>query len=124
MSRSQSRRSVSLVREDHAELAAFCEQRRIPISQAVSQAIRALLAGKLPLAPARPMLEVMAETCARRGLPVYQQPRVSLHVPAISGTCGGCAARSEALIPTRIGGALYRLCHRCHHGGELCSSAL
>lgn len=124
MSRAQSRRSVSLVREDHAELAAFCEERRIPISQAVSQAIRALLAGKLPLLPARPMLEVMAETCARRGLPVYQRPRVTLNVPAISGTCGSCARTAAALIPTRIDGVLYRLCHRCHHGGELCSNVL
>lgn len=116
MAATQSRRSVSLVREDHTELQRFCAARRIPISQAVSQAVRALLGGRLELEPARPMLEVMAATCARRGLPLPWRPPVVLTVPAVAGTCASCTDPSPRLIPSRLEaeGPPHWLCERCH----------
>lgn len=66
MAKVQSRKTVSITREDHADLEALCKAHGVPVSQATTQAVRALLDGRLPLEPAKSMHRVTAETYQRR----------------------------------------------------------
>lgn len=52
MSKRQTRAAVSLTRELSVELKAFADEHRIPAAQIVAQGIRAVIDGRIPLAPA------------------------------------------------------------------------
>lgn len=112
MARRQSRRTISLQRELYDQLCALADCESIPLSQLVGQAIAALLAGAVPLQPARSVAELGAETLARRAA---AQASVTPPRPPI-GTCANCAGVTLPVIPTQLvaGGPTYQICTRCN----------
>jgi hypothetical protein len=140
MAKKQTRRSLGVGREEFERFRAFCKEHKIPMSQAASQAIAAVLDGHVGLAPAKPVTQVCAETKMRRGQPLAPEQAAlvapTLRVQGLRGTCAICADEHELLIPTRLelGGPTYRICPGCHgevpgfrperpEGGEVRSAA-
>lgn len=112
MARQQSRRSISIQRELYDQLGALAEREHIPLSQLVGQAIAALLAGAVPLQPARRVAELGAETLARRAAARAAAP---VPKPPI-GTCANCGGDKLPVMPTQLvaGGPTYKICTGCN----------
>lgn len=67
MSKTQTRKSVSLTRELAGELNVFAAAHDISASQVVTQAIRAIIRGDIPLEPAQDAASLQRATKELRG---------------------------------------------------------
>lgn len=106
MARRQTRRSITIALEDYQGLGALAGEHDMPLSQLATQAIRALLAGLVPLAPRVDSVRLGLDTRAMRARPTPA---------ARPGTCATCG-RPGQVTPTQLdpGGPEYPICERCN----------
>jgi hypothetical protein len=118
MAKEQSRRTISVQRELYIALDALAARERIPVSQLAGQAIVALLAGRVPIEPARSSYELGVAVRQLRVQRAPRRPIVALPEPPADpiGTCANCGRDDLPVKGTQFdaGGPTYLICTDCN----------